>query len=187
MRTLLAVHVLLILSALWTSAHAQETPEMPEMPRPTAQHQWLQKLAGDWDTSFTIHMPGQPPMTNKGTAVFRPIGGFWIISELHGEMMGAPFQGVQTLGFSAEKQEFIGTWVDSMSDYQWNYRGQLNDDRTSLTLLCAGPCPLRPGELSQFKEVLEVKGKDQLTFTSSVQDEDGEWATGVVIEYRRKK
>lgn len=188
MRVIVPVHVLLILSAVWTSAHAQETPPMPEMPKPTKQHEWLQqKLAGEWETTVTIHMPGQPAMTSRGTAATRPLGRFWIQSEHRGDMMGAPYVGLQTLGFNAEKQQFVGTWIDSMSDYQWNYRGQLNDKRNQLTLLCEGPCPMKPGGLSSFKEVLEVQDDDHLTFTSSVQQDDGSWQKGMEIKYVRKR
>lgn len=175
---------------LWTlsmAAQAAETPAIPEMPQPTAQHQWLQQLSGEWNTQVTMYMPGQPPMSSEGEAKTRSVGGFWAVSKVAGLMMGAPFEGLQTIGFDAEKQEFVGSWVDSFSSHMWLHRGQLNNARTKLTLECKGPCPLRPGELVSFREVMEVKDADHLAFTSYVQDENGKWEKGMQIDYARAR
>ncbi|TWT74442.1 hypothetical protein Pla123a_32650 [Posidoniimonas polymericola] len=187
MKTLSTAVALTLLGALSVAAQAAETPAMPEMPQPTTQHQWLRQLTGDWTTKVTMYMPGQPPMSSDGHATTRLVGGFWAVSEVTGQMMGDPFEGLQTIGFDAEKQEYVGSWVDSMSSHQWLHRGQLNKAKNQLVLECKGPCPLQPGELVSFREVYEVKDADHLVFTSYVQGENSEWTKGMQIEYTRDR
>ncbi len=161
--------------------------EVPEFPKPTKQHEWLQQLVGEWDSEVEMFMePVQPPVKSKGTEKVRSIGGFWTLAENQGDLMGLPFTGIMTLGYDADSERFVGTWVDSMTGFLWKYEGQLDETGKILTLNSEGPCPAAPGTLSKFKEVLEIKSKDHKVFTSSIQAEDGSWTTGLRINYRRK-
>ena len=48
-------------------------PEHMMMPEPQAEHQWLQKLVGDWTVEGEAPMePGQPPMTFRGPSASAP-------------------------------------------------------------------------------------------------------------------
>jgi hypothetical protein len=184
MRIFVAAKALAVLSFVGAAAMGQE---MPEMPQPTAQHEWLQKLVGEWRTTATMTMPDEPPITSKGTATVRPLGGFWVIVEHQGEMAGHAYTGVQTLGYSTKDKEYRGTWVDSMSDHLWEYRGAVDDGQSTLTLRCEGPCPLRPGEETEFKEVFSIKDANHLTFTSTFLAEDGSWTQALHMEFERAK
>jgi hypothetical protein len=176
--------VLLLLTAV-NSILAQEVPQMPV---PHKQHEWLQQLAGEWDSECEIHMAaGQPPITSKGVEKARMVGGFWLLCESSGTIMDMPMAGIMTLGYSEEEKKFIGTWVDSMGDYMWKYVGQLDADGKKLTLETKGPSLQKPGTLSNYREVLELKDKDHKVFTSSVQGDDGAWTKMVTINFRRRK
>lgn len=157
----------------------------PEMPQPVAEHAWLERLVGEWETEIEMFVPGQDPMTGKGRETVRAVGGFWVVSEQQSEMMGQPFTGLLTLGYDAAGKQYIGTWVDSMSGALWTYHGALNASQNTLTLSTEGFCPANPGELSQFKEVLELKDQNHKIFTSSIQGPDGEWTPVMRIQYRR--
>jgi hypothetical protein len=65
--------------------------------------------------------PTKPPMKVKGNEVVRSIGGFWIVAESKGDMMGKPFLGVMTLGFDPQTKKYTGTWSDSMASHLWKY------------------------------------------------------------------
>jgi Protein of unknown function (DUF1579) len=167
---------------------AQELPEMPEMPKPTKDHAWLEQLAGKWDTETEIFaIPGQPPIKVKGEENSRMIGDFWYLAEAKGDMMGMPYTGIMTLGYDAEKKSYVGTWVDSMGGYMWNYTGTVGDGGKTLTLETKGPCPMKPGQIVDFKEVFEINDKDHKVFTSSMKDEDGKWTKIMTVSYKRKK
>lgn len=175
-------------AGLFTPAALINAQEPPKMPAPAKEHQWLNQFVGQWESEVEITMaPGQPPLKTKGAENCRSIGGFWLISEGKSEMGGALFEHLMTLGFDPAKQKYTGTWVDSMSSYQWKYEGTVDATGKVLTLDTEGPCPMKPGQLVKFKEVTEFKSPDHRTFTSSMQNDDGTWFTLVKGESRRKK
>ena len=162
---------------------AQETPPMP---KPQKEHEWLQQLVGSWDSEGEMYMdPSQPPTKTKGAEDGRMIGGFWAVLENKGDFMGSPFTGILTLGYDPEKKKYVGTWVDSMNNYLWQYQGSLDASGKVLTLETEGPCHDQPGQMSKFKETIEIKSKDHKVFTA-VREKDGKWVKGMTINYRRK-
>jgi hypothetical protein len=113
----------------------QEPPEMPEMPAPQQEHQWLQQFVGEWEYDGEIVMtPGEPPAKCAGTETVRSIGGFWIVAESTGTFMDESMTGVFTLGYSPDKDKYIGTWLSSMDSYLWSYEGTRDETGNVLTL-----------------------------------------------------
>lgn len=159
--------------------------EMPEMPKPQKEHAWLEQFAGEWDTETEIKAPDQPVMNVKGEDSSRMVGGFWLVTENKGKMMDTPFTGIMTLGYDPKSKKYVGTWVDSMSDTLWNYNGTAEGNK--LTLDAKGPCPMRPGEIVNFKETLEIKDDGKKVFTSSIQEKDGSWTKMITATSTRKK
>lgn len=160
--------------------------EQPELPKPQKEHAWLEQLAGEWEADVEAIVPGQEPLKSKGTESVRKIGGFWVLAENKGEFQGQPYTGLLTLGYDAGKERYVGTWIDSMTGYLWTYEGTVDSTGKVLTLETEGPSHA-PGEVANFKEVLELKSRDHKVFTSYIQGEDGEWTRMVRIDYRRKK
>ncbi len=174
--------------ALFFGVAVCKAQEAPEFPTPVKEHEWLQQLVGEWDAEAKMFMePGQPPLESKGTESIRAIGGFWVQGEYKSDFEGRPFTGLMTLGYNGQKKHYVGTWVDSMTDYLWSYKGTLDKSGQVLTLEATGPNPSAGGQMTQFKDVIEVKSKDHKVLTSSMQLEDGKWLTIMTINYRRKK
>ncbi len=181
-RTLVAGIMAAVLGGLVPVA-AQDGPPMP---KPQKEHEWLHQLVGEWDAEGECVMdPSQSPVKFKGTESGRKIGGFWVLLENKGEVMGAPFTGILSLGYDPGKKKYVGTWFDSMTSYLWQYAGSVDPSGKILTLETEGPCPQQPGKLSKFKEVLEIKGRDHKLFTSSI-EKDGKWTTMMTVHYRRR-
>ncbi|MBR90916.1 MAG: hypothetical protein CMO66_06580 [Verrucomicrobiales bacterium] len=106
---------LILLCAMFatTLAIAQEPPPME---KPGEHHKHLKMMAGTWDVESKMYMiPGQ---VMKGTYVevarIQP-GGFWLISNIEGKVMGMPFHGHTVLGYEARKKQYTGIWVDSFA------------------------------------------------------------------------
>jgi predicted enzyme related to lactoylglutathione lyase len=114
------------------------------------------------------------------------LGGFWLLTEGKGDIMGMPYSSSFTLGYDSDKKKFVGTWVDSMTGYMWKYEGSVDPTGKILTLNTEGPSPVAPDKMTKFKEVIELKGKDQKHFTSSYLAPDGKWATCCTITAKRK-
>ena len=156
------------------------------MPKPTREHEWLQKFVGDWECDVEMFMePGKPPMKSKGTNHDYMLGGFWLISEGGNDSM--PFRFLLTLGYDPKKRKYIGTWTDSMTSYHWKYEGTVNAADNTLTLETEGPNPQAPDKLAKYREATEFKHKDLRVFTSSILGEDGKWSTFLTVTARRKK
>lgn len=97
-------------------------------PEPQQEHQWLQKLVGEWTYETEASMgPDQPLEKSTGTESVRSLGGLWVQCEGQGEI---PEYGVvttiMTLGYDPQQQRFVGTWVGSMMTYLWLYDGELD-------------------------------------------------------------
>lgn len=161
--------------------------DLPDMPGPEAEHEWLRALAGEWQADGEVYIGAdKPPLKTEGTENARMIGEFWLLAEGRGSFMGTPITSMLTLGYDPEKKKYIGTWIDSMTGYLWAYEGTVDKAGTTLTLETQGPCPKRPGELAKIKERIELKNKNHKVFTSSMQEVDGSWTKLVSVHYRRK-
>ena len=101
---------------------------------PQPQHQWLQKLVGEWTAESECSMgPDQPVQKTKMTETVRPLGALWTLAEGQGEMPGGGMaKMLMTLGYNPQTGRFVGTWVGSMMTHMWVYDGEPTDplDRT---------------------------------------------------------
>jgi hypothetical protein len=181
------ITIAVLAGMLLTGGTLLKAQEMPKMPPPVKEHEWLNQFVGNWNYDTEIFMePGKPPMKASGTESVRSLGGFWIVSDGKGEMMGKPFNSVLTLGFDPQAKKYVGTWVDSVSSTLWKYEGTVDSAGKILTLETEGPCPMKPG-ITKFREVTEWKTKDERVFTSSIQGDDGKWTPIVRVTSRRAK
>ncbi len=156
---------------------------------PQKEHQWLQKLVGEWTWEGEgIMEPGQPPAKYTGTESVRSLGGLWILAEGHGEMPGeGPATMMLTLGYDPEKRRFVGTFIGSMMTNLWVYDGELDSSERVLSLDTEGPNMAAEGKTAKYKDVIEFKSDDHRVLTSHVLGDDGEWHWFMRADYRRKK
>lgn len=163
-------------------------PDGFDMPKPSKEHQWLDRFVGEWESAGEIAMePGEAPVTSKGTETVRKLGGFWIVSQQQGECMGGPMSSVMTLGYDPASKKYVGTWIDSAMPHLWQYAGTVDASGNKLTLETEGPDMMNPGKTCKFREVIEFKNDDHRVFTSATQGEDGKWNEFMQVESRRKK
>ena len=121
---------------------------------PQMEHQWLQKLVGEWTYEADATMePGKPPEKFKGTESVRSLGGLWILAEGQGEMPGCgAATTLLTLGYDPQKQRYVGTWIGSMMTHLWVYNGTL--DATGQYLAAS---PLEPTSTASSVRVRDGK------------------------------
>jgi hypothetical protein len=159
-----------------------------EFPKPTAEHEWLKKFVGEWEsTSEAPGALGQPAVTCQGKSTSRMLGELWVISQIENEMQGLTVHAIQTIGYDPEKKKYIGTWVDSMMNHLWKYEGSVDDQGTKLTLEAEGPNFLTPGKTTKFRDAYEFKSDDHIVATASMLGEDGQWIQFMKGDMRRKK
>ena len=129
---------------------------------PQKEHQWLQKLVGEWTSEAAMAMgPDKPPEKCVGTESVRSLGGLWILAEGQGEMPGGGVATtMMTLGYDPQKKRFVGTWIGSMMTYLWAYDGALDATERVLTLDAEGPDMAAEGKTARYKDVIELKSDD---------------------------
>jgi hypothetical protein len=166
----------------------QEESTTMKAAEPQKEHEWLQKLVGEWTMEDE---PGAEPSPSNGqwTETMRSIGGLWIVGESRGGMPGGgdPATMIITLGYDPQKQRFVGTFIGSMMTNMWVYEGTL--DGNVLTLDTEGPSMDKEnaGKIVKYQDRIELKSDDHRVLTSQLRGEDGEWKVFMTAHYRRKK
>jgi hypothetical protein len=162
--------------------------EMPQMPGPEKEHEWLKQFVGEWDiVNKSIAGFGQPAMETKGDLNSRMLGDFWVINEMNVEMMGSAMKGIQTIGYNTDKKKYVGTWVDSMMNHMWKYEGSVDETGKKLTLEAEGPDFSVPGKMTLYRDAYEFQSADHIIATSSMQNDDGTWTVFMDGTMTRKK
>jgi hypothetical protein len=156
------------------------------MPVPQKEHEWLQRLVGEWTYEAEWSMaPGEPTQTSSGRETVRSLGGLWIVGE--GHTAGADEESMITLGFDPDKGRFVGTWVSGSTAYLWVYDGELDADGRVLTLNTEGHSMFDHAKMALYRETMELVSDDHRIFTSQAQGDDGEWQRFMTMHYRRTK
>ncbi len=158
-----------------------------EMPKPTAHHLAMKAVEGTWDAIVKNYAgPGQPPMESKAVEVNKVVGnGFWMQTDFHGQMMGAPFDGHGLFGFDPVAGKHVGTWVDSVSPVQAITSGTCKDGCKEITSTFT--MNLGPAGTATFKEVAKQIDADHRTMAMWMQGKDGKEMLLMEISYTRKK
>jgi hypothetical protein len=155
---------------------------------PQAQHQWLQKLVGEWTYEHECPAePGGSPQKYTGTETVRSLGGLWTLAEGQGKMPGGgTATTLMTLGYDPIRGRFTGTFVASMMTYLWVYEGTLDANERMLTLEVEGPDFEVEGKMRLYRDVIEFINDDHRTLTSYLRGEDGQWSEFMKAHYHRK-
>lgn len=152
------------------------------------QHQWLQRLVGDWTYEMEAMMgPGQPAETATGRESVRSLGGLWTIGEgVCPAPDGGEGQTIMTLGYDPQKKRFVGNFVASVMTHQWVYDGELSGDGKTLNLLAEGPSFTEPGKMEMYRDSIEFVSDDHRILRSAMRGPDGDWTTFMTAHYHRK-
>ncbi len=148
-----------------TTATAQET-----LPKPGPELDVLKADVGTWDVEIKSWTGPGAPTISKGKETNRMLGGFWLLVEFQGNMMGLDFQGHGTYGYDAKKKQYVGTWVDSMSPLKMEMVGSY--DKNTKTLVYEGMAPGLDG--NPAKHLLTTKYNNDGTRELSMHIQDGE-------------
>lgn len=127
------------------------TPEMAAMMEawekaatPGPNHELMASFAGEWTFTTTSWMaPDAPPQETTGTMTSKAIlGGRFVVDEVHGTMMGQPFEGMGVSGFDNVKGKFVSVWVDSMGTGIMTAEGDYDPQTKTMTMFGTFTDPL---------------------------------------------
>lgn len=155
---------------------------------PTAEHEWLRKLLGDWTYEHPMSTPDGTTQTLHGAETFRAIGGYWVQGEAQGPGMdGGPSTSIMTLGFDPAKGRFVGSWIGSMMPIIWVYDGELDPGGKILRLYAEGPAFDGSNRTEPYMDVIEFIDDDYRTLSGHTKNADGVWTAFMTGHYRRAK
>jgi hypothetical protein len=157
-------------------------------PEPQKEHQWLDRLIGEWTSESECSMGvDQPPSKTQGTEVVRSLGGLWILSEGEGEMPdGGTGKTIVTLGYDPQSKRYVGTFIASMMTHLWIYNGSLDAADKILTLDTEGP-NFSESAMAKYKDIIEFVSDDYRILTSQILEDDGTWNRFMAVHYRRRQ
>jgi hypothetical protein len=182
-RTIGAVAGLAVCAGLAWAAARQEG--MPEMPKPQKEHEFLKQFEGTWDSTISFRMAAdQKWMEEKGTETNRVVGGFWLLSESKGSMMGAPFTGVGQTGYDPYKKKYVSTWIDSFTPCLSVGEGSM-EGNVLITRISGTDC--ETGKPCTMTMTQEFKDKDTLHWSMKMSGKDGKEFEGMKGVSKRKK
>jgi hypothetical protein len=160
-----------------------------EIPPPTAEHNFLLQLVGEWTLESECVMgPDQPPHKTIGRQSTRALGSFWTLGEMEtpgsdGESMIS----LITLGFDPNRKRFVGSFISSCMSFFWLYDGALDDSRRVLTLNAEGPSFVNNGSMTKYQDIIEVVDENTYLFRSQYQNDNGEWVKFMSGKHSRIK
>lgn len=91
--------------------------EMAKLSTPGANHQALGIMVGQWNATTSFSMGPDAPAA-EGTGVMTVkwvLGKRYIQSSFKSDFMGQPFEGIGYTGYDIAHEEYIGSWMDTMS------------------------------------------------------------------------
>ncbi|MCO5731902.1 DUF1579 domain-containing protein [Rhizobium sp. SSA_523] len=151
------------------------------MPKPRAEHAFLQRLVGRWQVSAADMTDGEDWIEEV-----RSLHDLWFVAEGRGKMPGgAAATTVLTLGYNSQTGRYIGSWIGTMMEHMWVYDGDVSEDGSTLSLYTTGPSFDDPSVTQAYREEIIFTGDDTRIFTSSAKQPDGGWHTFMRADYKR--
>ena len=158
-----------------------------EFPKPSEHHRVLDRLVGDWLYVTSSAVEGYDPEDplKRWTEKVRSIGGLWVVAEGQGVMGDDTATMIMTLGYDPRQGHYVGSWIGSMMDKLWIYKGWLENDGQTLILESEGPSMQDPSRTELYRDVIHFIDDERRTFSGSVRQPDGSFKTFMSSEAKR--
>lgn len=161
-----------------------------EYSTPGEAHKMMASWDGNWNADISMwYAPGTPPEVSKSTAINKTImDGRYQVSNVKGNMMGMPFEGMSVLGYDNAKKIFINTWIDNFGTGMMKLEGSW--DEASKSLLLKGKCvdpSAGNGRETDVRQVLKIIDADNHLLEMFGPGPDGKEFKMMEAKYTRKK
>ncbi len=156
---------------------------------PGEYHKYLEPLVGSWNFQTKWWMePGGEPQGSEGTSECEWImGGRFLLTNITGEMAGAPFHGMSILGYDNFKQEYVALWIDEMSTAFMLSTGKSDESGKVFTFEGIYDDPMTGEKDKKFKTISRILSDDQNVYESYDTGPDGTEFQSLAVTNTRKK
>ena len=159
-----------MLAALMICGSTTLIAQEMELPKPGPELNVLKADVGTWDVEIKTWGGSGEPTVTQGKETNRMLGGFWLLSNFQGNMMGLDFEGHGVYGYDAEKKQYVGTWIDSLSPNKMDMIGKHDEDNKTMTYEGMGP----GADGKPARHVLTTNYKNDGTRIMTMQMQSGE-------------
>ncbi len=155
-------------------------------PEPNEHHKLLMENVGTWDVVVSIWAGGPDAEPEKAEAVevVKPIGDFWIQSEIEYPFMGMTVKGHSVIGYDPDEDKLVGQWYDSMSPHVSRMVGEY--DAETKTFKYDGKVKDVAGGVSEFKIVERITGEKTKRFEFFMAIPGGEKFKMLQMDYTKR-
>ena len=169
--------------ALQGAQEPQDAAMAIPQPKPGPEHAILRELGGEWDVKTS--MTGMEPESGTQKNVLA-MNDLWLLQDYTGKFMGAPFSGHGVLGYDADKKQYCGLWVDSLTTAADPIAGSYDAKTRTLTMEQTVKDPMSGQEFT-MKMSTHFVDKDSYWFELTMPGPDGSPMQMLKNEYKRKK
>ena len=153
---------------------------------PGEPHKLLAKLEGSWTTRTKGWIEGKPAMESTGTCEQKLVlDGHYLQQIYTGEMMGAPFSGINLLGYNNHTKNYESVWLDSMSTAIYLFVGKGSADGKTITQECSYDDPVRGPAV--WSSVTRIKDDNTVEFEMFITPKGGKEEKMMEMTVARKE
>jgi hypothetical protein len=154
---------------------------------PGEPHKLFAKLEGSWTTKSRGWMePDKPPMESAGTCEQKLVlDGHYLQQVYTGDMMGAPFTGINLLGYNNHTKKYESIWIDSMNTAIYFFEGTASKDGKIITQKCSYDDPVRGP--SVWRSVTKIKDANTQEFEMFITPKGGKEEKMMEMTVARKE
>ena len=161
--------------------------EMMKYANPGEQHKALEPLVGKWKSTSKMYMGPGEPQVSEGTCERSWImGGRFLVGKHAGAMAGAPFEGMEIVGYDIRAGQYVTTWLDNMGTCVYTTTAGSMDPATKALTMTMPMFDFMSNAMMPYKLVTKIVDQDTNTFTI-VSNRGGKEATDMEITYTRVK
>lgn len=171
-----------------SEAHDMPSPaEMAKLASPSAGHERLATLVGNWRHTVTMWMgPDAKPQIMNGTNVNHWIlGKRFLMQEAHGGDKKNPFQGLGITGYDNIRGEYTSIWIDNMNTGMMKSVGAFDSAINGIREAGTLSCPMTGDKERPFRAEWSVSDSNHYTYTMFMQNRDGSEFKSVEVSYER--
>ncbi len=154
---------------------------------PGEPHKLLAKLEGSWTTKSKGWLePDKPPRESTGACEQKLVlDGHYLQQFYSGDMMGAPFTGINILGYNNHTKKYESIWIDSMSTAIYYFEGPASADGKTITQKCSYDDPVRGP--SVWRSVTRIRDDNTLEFEMFITPKGGKEEKMMEMTVSRKE
>ena len=159
-----------------------------EFMAPGPMHKWMEKTNGTWEADITQWMDPKAPPTKSKSIITQSsvLGGRYVTSKYKGTMMGAPFEGMGTMGYDNAKKLFVNTWIDNLGTGMVHMTGTYNEATKTLSLKGFQTNPMN-GKDGSIRQEMTIVDDDTYSMVMYGDDFTGKEAKFLEATVKRKK